>query len=444
MFRNRENASSYIDSQSLERKFDNIDLYDADAAFLFDQHVLESFETIQQLDSQLPARPKATRSIWNTKSPRRNRIIESSRDTKLQKTSAFGRTIRTPSSTKCSNIVPKKTNLNCKKPKFKQIDKEDGAITPTLKDKQTKGATLTPKELVAMKEEELFEMSLNNMKKMNKRIGEIVRLDIRQASIPAIQSNVTKLSQKYRELHSRRMYLEEAVQHAIQQVRANRMPDKWSTEFWDDRTGMKLTMGYLEQQEASGEAKIKAWKNGEVEQDKKRLIYKNMLERTKKEKNKLRYEVGEIKHMISKVNNSIHHQAEKLRKELENNSLLEVQIRDRLHCYKVKKLEHEGIINYMEAELGEKRKVIGDSIDSDKRRINITTEAREKAKGILTTKINIEQIESMKSKSVRGWLSQAKKASQPIMIAVKLYVKTSIQTATLFSHSNEIIHYKIV
>ena len=85
----------------------------------------------------------------------------------------------------------------------------------------------------------------------------------------------------------------------------------------------------------------------------------------------------------------------------------------------------------MGAELDEKRKVIGDSIDSDKRRINITTEAREKAKGILTTKINIEQIESMKSKSVRGWLSQAKKASQPIMIAVKMYVKTSIQ-ATIF------------
>eukprot|EP00944_MAST-04C_sp_MAST-4C-sp1_P007012 g7012.t1 len=435
LFKNHETASSYIDSQSLERKFENTDLYDADATFLFDQHVLESFKTMQKQDSQLPTRPKATRNIWNTKSPRRNHIVDSTRDINLQKKCGFGRTIRTPSSTKGTKNSLEKTNLVNKKIIFtKQTTKQDAASTPTRKDKQTTGATLTPKELAAMKEEELFEMNLSNMKKMNKRVGNIVRLDIRQASIPAIQNNVTKLSQKYRELHSKRMYLEEAVQHAIQQVRANRMPDKWSTEFWDDRTGMKLTMGYLEHQENSGESKIKAWKSGEIEQDKKRLIYKNMLERTKKEKHKLRFEVGEIKHMISKINNSIHHQNVKLRKTLEKNSLLEVKIRDRLHSYKVRQLEHEGVINYMEAELDEKRKVIGDSIDSDKRRINITTEAREKAKGILTTKINIEQIESMKSKSVRGWLSQAKKASQPIMIAVKLYVKTSIQ-ATIFFFS---------
>ena len=80
---------------SLERKFENTDLYDADAAFLFDQHVLESFKTMQKRDSQLPARPKATRNIWNTKSPRRKRIVDSTRDINLQKKSGFGRTIRT-------------------------------------------------------------------------------------------------------------------------------------------------------------------------------------------------------------------------------------------------------------------------------------------------------------------------------------------------------------
>ena len=39
----------------------------------------------------------------------------------------------------------------------------------------------------------------------------------------------------------------------------------------------------------------------------------------------------------------------------------------------------------------------------------------------------------MKSKSVRGWLSQAKKASQPIMIAVKmLQRRTGIDTPQEF------------
>ena len=263
----------------------------------------------------------------------------------------------------------------------------------TNKNDNNTNRKLTAKEKAVLKEEQLFEMNLYNMKRMNDRIGQVVRHDIRQASIPAIQNMVGKLSQQYRELHSKRMYLEEQVQHAIQQVRANRMPDKWSTEFWDDRTGAKLTMGFLEQQEEDGENKIKNWKQGEVALDKKRLIYRNMLERTNREKSELRFLVGEIKHKIAQVKNTTSHRDDAYRKIAENNSQLEVKIRHKLHAYKIKQLEHEGIINYMSAELDEKRKVIGHSIDTDKRRINVANEAREKAKGILTTKINIEQID---------------------------------------------------
>ena len=99
LYKKKENTNTHIDSETLEQRFENINvLNDDDAMFLFDQHVLETFQQMKTL----PTPPKIKRNIWTLKSPRQRRRTptpspRSSRTLKQQKAAAFGRTIRSPS-----------------------------------------------------------------------------------------------------------------------------------------------------------------------------------------------------------------------------------------------------------------------------------------------------------------------------------------------------------
>ena len=379
-----------VDSDALEKTF-NPELGD-DEKFLFDQYVLSLYGKKRKEHSAkiIPKRPIQKRS---------------EKSTQQHQPSAFGRTLTTPSSTLFLRRTPRRR-------------------TPKDSTTSTQTALQTPQPAVETspraKEDSLLQTHLKSVREISKKVVKEVKKQVRDGSIPDIEYEVTKLSVKFRELHSTRMYLEEQVQHAINQVRANKLPNKWKTEFWDDNTGQKLTLAFLEDKERNGEARIREMKEGVVQTTRQREIYNNILSRTNREKNKLRFDISEIKIQSKSISNKLGHQVDKKVRILEENGRLRVQIKQIQDMFELKKANHEGEIMAKKAEYDAKMEVIRKAIDANKQRFKVCLDAREKAKGILTTKIDIEKIESMKSKSVRGWLKTAKDESRPIMEAVKL------------------------
>ena len=137
----------------------------------------------------------------------------------------------------------------------------------------------------------------------------------------------------------------------------------------------------------------------------------------------MRASVADIKVETKNVERRMYHQEVKKRQAFETNARIQERIKEDTDKLKLQAVEHKGEIMALETEFQEKKEVIKDAIETDKRRIQVSSKAREAAKGILTTKINIEKIESMKSKSVRGWLTAVKNESRPILEAVKTLQK---------------------
>ena len=400
---------SFIDSKTLEKTFDPH--LDNDAKLWFDQHVLNLYKSrpTKYHTRKAPTPQPPSRSSQRRFPSRQN---AEKRDSKSgQKTSNFGRTLTDPSVVLGTEKIKKKAAPAPNRP----------ATSPVVRKKRS--SSVTSNSSTVPKEDPLLTIKITNIGKMNVKVVDDIKLKIREKCIPAIQSQVTKLSKKYRELHSKRMFLEEQVQVAINQVRANKLPDKWKSEFWDDMTGTKLTMGALEEQQKRGESQIEEMKAGKLEAEKQYAIYQNILDRTKREYKVLRASVADIKVETKNVERRMYHQEVKKRQAFETNARIQERIKEDTDKLKLQAVEHKGEIMALETEFQEKKEVIKDAIETDKRRIQVSSKAREAAKGILTTKINIEKIESMKSKSVRGWLTAVKNESRPILEAVKTLQK---------------------